>query len=211
MHLLVESLRGVCPPVPPYMSCGHEQPSAPSGMKVSNSSVSGVIPKSWRIPTPSGLTHGTSSSSSSSSSSDSDQREVAPKLPAPPIHARQPRGLLSCEICQTIGHHNASACPLAFVAAIDGDWEVARSAVQLLQKLCGFRASDPSTPWQMISGPGVQEVLLPPDGNCLFGSLALGKLLLESLPHQALIGHRGVPGSNWPQGSFADHGWGEVN
>ena len=91
-----------------------------------------------------------------------------------------------------MGHHNASTCPLALAAATDGDWEVASRAAQRLQKLCGFAGSDPSTPWPMISGPGIQKVLLPPDGNCLFGSLALGKLLLESLPHQAPIGHRGV-------------------
>ena len=82
--------------------------------------------------------------------------------------------------------------PIVFVAAIDGDWEVASSAAKVLQELCGFRASDPSTPWRMISGPGVQEVSLPPDGNCLFGSLALGRLLLEDSLHQVPIGHGGV-------------------
>ena len=74
--------------------------------------------------------------------------------------------------------------------------------MQVLKKLCGSAASTPSTTRQIISGPGIQEILLPADGNCLFGSLALGKHLLESLAHGAPIGHRGV--------SLTMEEWGEL-
>ena len=42
VHLLVESLRGVCPLVPPGMSCGQEQLSAPSGMPIGHMGLSRV-------------------------------------------------------------------------------------------------------------------------------------------------------------------------
>ena len=178
------------------------QPLATSGKEIapaqkseaSSSSVSGAAQKSWRIsitPKPhkgsSRRSSGSSSSSSSrggrSSSSDTDQRSKGLMPCAPPK--------LPCGICQIYGHGEGS-CPLALAAATDGEWQDARRAVEELRKLYGSAEPSLSTRWQMISGPGILEILLPPDGNCLFGSLALGKLLLESLPQGAPIGHRGV-------------------
>ena len=86
---------------------------------------------------------------------------------------------LQCDICLTADHHVAEDCPLVYAAAYDGDVELISAMLLSLQEVNQRPARASRFP--SVSSPNMQEIFIPPDGNCLFGALAVGRSYLEGV------------------------------